>query len=98
MRIRIPSSGWLYIMAFFTPWKWLAWLYAGIVNDIIFGYNILMLIAWFGFNVLNTASFICIWSLYLELNDLTKLQDLAKLKVGTESPSASHMARDWPNS
>ena len=70
-------------MAFFTPWKWLVWLYAGIVNDIIFAYNIVMLIAWLFFNVLNTASFICIWSLYLELNDLTKLQDLAKLKVGT---------------
>ena len=84
MRIRIPSSGWLYIMAFFTPWKWLVWLYAGIVNDIIFAYNIIMLIAWFFFNIVNTASFICIWSLYLELNDLTKLQDLAKLKVGTD--------------
>ena len=71
-------------MALFTPWKWLAWLYAGIVNDIIFGYNIIMLIAWFAFNLLNTTSFICIWSLYLELNDLRKLQDLAKLKVGTE--------------
>ena len=73
-------------MAFFTPWKWLTWLYAGIVNDQIFAYNIIMLIAWFIFNVLNTASFVCIWSLYLELNDLTKLQDLARLKVGIESP------------
>ena len=72
-------------MAFFTPWKWLAWLYAIIVNDNIFAYNIIMLIAWFIFNILNTASFICIYSLYLELNDLTKLQDLAKLKVGRSS-------------
>ena len=72
-------------MAFFTPWKWVAWLYAIIVNDNIFAYNIIMLIAWFIFNILNTASFICIYSLYLELNDLTKLQDLAKLKVGADA-------------
>ena len=76
------KTGWLYIMAFFMPWKWLTWLYSAIVNDQIFAYNIIMLIAWFIFNVLNTASCVCIWSLYLELNDLTKLQDLARLKVG----------------
>ena len=47
----------------------------------IFAYNIIMLIAWFFFNVINVFSFLCIYSLYLELTDLTKLQDLARLKV-----------------
>jgi hypothetical protein len=47
----------------------------------IFAYNILMLIVWFFFNILNVLAFICIYSLYLELSDLTKLQDLARLKV-----------------
>ena len=47
----------------------------------IFAYNILMLIVWFFFNILDVLSFICIYSLYLELKDLTKLQDLARLKV-----------------
>ena len=59
----------------------LAWAFAGIVNDMIFAYNIIMLIAWFFFNILNVFSFLCIYSLYLELTDLTKLQDLARLKV-----------------
>ena len=55
--------------------------FSGIVNDMIFAYNILMLIVWFFFNILDVLAFICIYSLYLELSDLTKLQDLARLKV-----------------
>jgi hypothetical protein len=47
----------------------------------IFAYNILMMIVWFFFNILDVLSFICIYSLFLELSDLTKLQDLARLKV-----------------
>ncbi len=54
----------------------------GIVNDMIFAYNILMLLVWFFFNILNVLAFICIYSLYLELSGLTKLQDFARLKVG----------------
>ena len=48
----------------------------------IFAYNILMLIVWFFFNIVNVMAFICIYSLYLELSGLTKLQDFARLKVG----------------
>ncbi len=70
-------------MGFFVPWKIVAWFYGAIVNDMIFAYNIIMFIAWAIFNVFNVFSFVCIYSLYLELNDLTKLQDLAKLKVRT---------------
>ena len=40
-----------------------------------------MLLVWFFFNIINVAAWICIYSLYLELNDLTRLQDLARLKV-----------------
>lgn len=74
-------KGWLLTMGIFTPWKIVAWVFAFIVNDMIFAYNIIMLIAWFFFNILDVFSFLCIYSLYLELTDLTKLQDLAKLKV-----------------
>ena len=68
-------------MGIFTPWRIIAWTYAAVVNDMIFAYNIIMFIAWLIFNILNVLSFICIYSLYLELNDLTKIQDLARLKV-----------------
>ena len=68
-------------MGIFTCWKWLAWGFAFIVNDMIFIYNIIMTFAWLFFNILNVLSFLCVYSLYLELNDLTKLQDMARLKV-----------------
>ena len=55
--------------------------FLGIVNDMIFAYNIIMLIAWFFFNVINVFSFLCVYSLYLELNDLTHLEDQQRLKV-----------------
>ena len=55
--------------------------FPGIVNDMIFAYNIIMLIAWFFFNVVNVFSFLCVYSLYLELNDLTHLEDQQRLKV-----------------
>lgn len=74
-------SGWLIIMGIFTPFRIVAWIYVAIVNDMIFAYNIIIFVFWSIFNILNILSFICIYSLYLELNDLTKLQDLARLKV-----------------
>ncbi len=74
-------SGWLWVMGIFTVWRWMSWIYGSIVNDMIFAYNIVMFIAWFVFNIINPFAFTCIYSLYLELNDLTKIQDLAKLKV-----------------
>lgn len=85
-------KGWLFSMGFFVPWKWVAWAFAGIVNDMIFAYNIIMLITWFFFNILNVFSFLCIYSLYLELTDLTKLQDLARLKMDTMSSMAPSRA------
>ena len=74
-------KAWLYTMGIFTCWKWVAWGFGFIVNDMIFIYNIIMTFAWFFFNILNVLSFLCVYSLYLELNDLTKLQDMARLKV-----------------
>lgn len=55
--------------------------FLGIVNDMIFAYNIIMLIAWFFFNVINVFSFLCVYSLYLELTDLTNLDHAHMLKV-----------------
>ena len=74
-------EAWLYTMGIFTCWKWVAWGFGFIVNDMIFIYNIIMVIAWFFFNIVNVFSFMCVYSLYLELNGLTKIEDMAKLKV-----------------
>jgi len=76
---------WLWTMGIFAPFKVVSWAFSGIVNDMIFVYNVLMLLAWFGFNIINCFGWVCIYSLYLELRDLSKLQDLAKLKMDTMS-------------
>lgn len=72
---------WLYIFAVFTILRFLGWLFFSIVNDLIFGYNITMCLLWAIFCGLNIYGWILVYSLYLELSDLTKLEDLAHLRV-----------------
>ncbi|XP_014251365.1 uncharacterized protein LOC106667743 isoform X2 [Cimex lectularius] len=74
---------WLYCFAIFSIIRILASLFFSIVNDLIFGYNIMMVFFWTIFCILNVYSWILIYSLYLELADLTKLEDLAHLRMGT---------------
>ncbi|XP_040577501.2 uncharacterized protein pasi2 [Lepeophtheirus salmonis] len=81
----VSFKPYLYIMGSFTLWKIFAWLFCTVVNDMIFAYHIVMFFAWLTFNVLNIISWMIIYSLYLELSDITKLQDLAKLKMDTMS-------------
>lgn len=76
---------WLWTMGIFAPWKIIAWGFAGIVNDMIFVYNVLMLLIWFGLNLMDCFSWVVIYSMYLELGDLSKIQDLARLKMDTMS-------------
>lgn len=71
----------LYVFAFFTLFRIFAFLFFSIVNDNIFAYNVLMCILWVIFSVINVYGWILTYSLYLELEDLTKLEDLAHLRV-----------------
>lgn len=74
---------WLYVFAVFTILRFLAWLFFSIVNDLIFGYNITMCFLWAIFCAVNIYGWILVYSLYLELCALTKLEDLAHLRMGT---------------
>jgi len=74
---------WLYAFAGFTVLRILAWLFFAIVNDLVFGYNFMMVILWTLFCPLNVYGWVLVYSLYLELADLTKLEDLAHLRMGT---------------
>jgi hypothetical protein len=65
----------------FTIWRFLAFLFASIVNDLYFGYNLFMCLAWIVFTIANCYGWTLVYSLYLELADLTKLEDLAHLRV-----------------
>lgn len=71
----------LYVFAFFTLFRIFAFIFFSIVNDLIFAYNVLMCLCWIIFSAINLYGWVLIYSLYLELEDLTKLEDLAHLRV-----------------
>ncbi|KAJ8942512.1 hypothetical protein NQ314_010065 [Rhamnusium bicolor] len=71
---------WIYTFAVFTIFRLLASLFFSIVNDMIFAYNIIMCLLWTIFIVFSIYGWIVVYSLYIELSDLTKLEDLAHLR------------------
>ncbi|XP_050428886.1 uncharacterized protein LOC126838468 [Adelges cooleyi] len=74
---------WLFSFAAFVIFRFIAWTFSSIANDPIFGYNITMIILGAVFTVINVYGWLLVYSLYLELFDLTKLEDLAHLRIGT---------------
>ena len=76
---------WLYAAGIFFAWRTIAIIFASVVNDMIFGYHIAMCLFWVAFILLGALGWVIVYSLYLELSDLTKLEDLAHLRMGTMS-------------
>lgn len=74
---------WLVAFAVFLIFRLLAFLFFSIVNDLIFAYNIMMCLLWTIFSVANIYGWILVYSLYIELSDLTRLEDLAHLRVSS---------------
>ncbi|XP_077286675.1 protein pasi2 [Arctopsyche grandis] len=74
---------WIYCFAVFTLFRTFAFIFAAIVNDLFFAYNVLMLLFWILFIVSSVYGWLLVYSLYIELSDLTKLEDLAQLRMGT---------------
>lgn len=72
---------WLIVFFVFTIFRFIAYLFFSIVNDMIFAYNILMCLFWTFFMVVSIYGWLLVYSLYIELSDLTKLEDLAHLRV-----------------
>lgn len=81
---------WLVAFAAFTILRLLAFLFFSIVNDMIFAYNIMMCFLWTIFTIVNIYGWLLVYSLYLELSDLTKLEDLAHLRVRINYNIAKH--------
>lgn len=77
---------WLYCFAIFTLFRLFAFVFGSIVNDMIFGYNIAMCLLWILYTVASVYGWLLVYSLYLELSDLTKLEDLAHLRVSNIDP------------
>ncbi|XP_055851303.1 uncharacterized protein LOC129915672 [Episyrphus balteatus] len=74
---------WLWSFAAFTCLRLLAFIFFAIVNDLIFFYNIVMVLLWIVIICISIYGWLIVYSLFLELADLTKLEDLAHLRMGT---------------
>ncbi|XP_050678309.1 uncharacterized protein LOC126974740 [Leptidea sinapis] len=87
---------WLYTFSVFLSFRAIAFIFASIVNDMIFAYNILMSLVWIVFTVVGAYGWLLVYSLYLELADLTKLEDLAHLRMGTMASLNASLAGSRP--
>nr|CAG4641200.1 EOG090X0DL4 [Eulimnadia texana] len=76
---------WLFCSAIFFGWRLFAFIFATIVNDIWFSYHAAMCILWIAFILFGIFGWVIVYSLYIELSELTKLEDLAHLRMGTMS-------------
>ncbi|CAG9576908.1 unnamed protein product [Danaus chrysippus] len=87
---------WLYSFGVFILFRFVAFIFASIVNDMIFAYNIIMCLFWVVFCIIGVYGWILVYSLYLELADLTKLEDLAHLRMGTMASLNASLAGSRP--
>ncbi|XP_028039282.1 uncharacterized protein LOC114249780 [Bombyx mandarina] len=87
---------WLYAFGVFIIFRFFAFIFASIVNDMIFAYNIMMCLIWIVFCVGGVYGWLLVYSLYLELADLTKLEDLAHLRMGTMASLNASIAGSRP--
>ncbi|KAI5712593.1 hypothetical protein M8J76_014833 [Diaphorina citri] len=74
---------WLYSFVVLTIFRFIAWVFVSTVNDLTFGYNLTICILWLLFTIANVYGWLLVYSLYLELADLSKLEDVARLRMGT---------------
>jgi uncharacterized membrane protein YgcG len=95
----IKFKHWLRAMGLFIIWRTLTIIFQSIVNDLYFGYHQAMLIIWFLLTIVNVFAWLIVYSNYQELSDITRLEDMAKLKMSTlsslnASRSLSHHSLD----
>ena len=81
---------WLYTMAAFIAWKTLTWGYGTIVNDLIFGYHLFTFFIWLLLNTAGVASWVVVYSLFLELRAISTIERSARMKMDTMGSSRAH--------
>ena len=72
---------WLWCVGTFTIYRSLVIIYASIVNDLFFGYHILMCLIWVFLILTNVYAWLVVHSFYHELCEVTRLEDVARVKV-----------------
>lgn len=88
---------WLMTMTIFVGFRAFATIFQSIANDLYFGYHQAMLLLWILLIPLNVFALLVVYSNYQELSDITKIEDMAKLKMSTLSSlqgsrTLSHMS------
>jgi len=76
---------WLYLMTVFIGFRTLATIFQSLANDLYFTYHQVMLLLWLILIPLNVFALLVVYSNYQELSDITKIEDIAKLKMSTLS-------------
>ncbi|XP_068204451.1 uncharacterized protein [Palaemon carinicauda] len=83
--IEMRMEPWIWCMAIFTVWRGIIITYSSIVNDMIFAYHILMCLFWLMFIAGNIFAWLVVHSFYHELCEVTRLEDVARVKMDTMS-------------
>ncbi|XP_043190331.1 uncharacterized protein LOC122364215 [Amphibalanus amphitrite] len=73
---------WLLAMLFHTVWRFFAFIFAAFVNDMYFSYHGLMCAAWAAMVPLNVYCWLIVWSMFNELTEVSRLEDIACMKMG----------------
>ena len=81
----IEFKQWLRAMALFIIIRTLGTLFQSIANDLYFIYHQIMLLMWLLFTLVNIFAFLVVVSNYQELSNITRLEDMAQLKMSTIS-------------
>lgn len=76
---------WILTMFVYTIFRALTIILQSIANDLYFSYHQAMLIIWGIITPLNVFAWLVVYSNYQELSDITKIEDVAKLKMSTLS-------------
>lgn len=88
---------WLATMVAFIGIRTVTIIFQSIANDLYFTYHQLMLLLWFILIPIDVFLLLTVYSNYQELSDITKIEDMAKLKMSTLSSlhgsrTLSHMS------
>jgi len=76
---------WLRAMGVFIIIRTITLFFQSVVNDLYFGYHQAMLLIWLFLTGCNVFAFLIVVSNFQELSNITKLEDMAKLKMSTLS-------------
>ena len=72
---------WLLVMFGHTGWRLFALVFGSLVNDLYFAYHGLLCFIWSALILLNVYGWLVVWSFFNELTEVSKLEDIAHLKV-----------------